>query len=66
LDGKALERDLTEDRLIVGPGYNRLLVGAVLEVWAQNWAGRIADIRTHGSRLSLARMGRGGGADRPG
>lgn len=66
LDGKALERDLAEDRLIVGPGYNRLLVGAVLEVWAQNWEGRIADIRPHGSRLSLVRMGSGGGAAWPG
>jgi asparagine synthase (glutamine-hydrolysing) len=45
LDGKALERDLAEDRLIVGPGYNRLLVGAVLEVWAQHWERRIAEVR---------------------
>ena len=66
LDGKALERDLAEDRLIVGPGYNRLLVGAVLEVWAQHWEGRIADIRSSGSRLRPARIRRGGGADRPG
>lgn len=45
LDRKALEVELTEARLIWSAGYNRLLVGAVLEVWAQRWQARIADIR---------------------
>lgn len=45
LDRKALEAELTEARLIWSPGYNRLLVGAVLEVWARRWQARIADIR---------------------
>lgn len=45
IDRKALEAELTEARLIWSPGYNRLLVGAVLEVWARGWQARIADIR---------------------
>lgn len=45
IDRKSLEVELTEARLIWSPGYNRLLVGAVLEVWARNWQARIADIR---------------------
>jgi asparagine synthase (glutamine-hydrolysing) len=45
IDRKALEVELTEARLIWSPGYNRLLVGAVLEVWVQGWQARIADIR---------------------
>ncbi|MFN3668448.1 MAG: asparagine synthase-related protein [Brevundimonas sp.] len=54
LDGKTLERDLREDRLIVGPGYNRLLVGAVLEVWAQHWEARIADVRRARAAAALS------------
>ena len=45
IDRKMLEAELTEARLIWSPGYNRLLVGGVLEVWAQSWQARIADIR---------------------
>jgi len=45
LDRKALEADLSEAALIASPSYNRLLVAAVLEVWAQSWQARIADIR---------------------
>lgn len=45
LDRKILETDLSEARLIASPSYNRLLVGAVLEIWAQRWQTRIADVR---------------------
>lgn len=45
LDPACLASDLTESGLIASASYNRLLVGAVLEVWAQTWEARIAAIR---------------------
>ena len=65
LDRKALEAELTEARLIRDGGYNRHLVAAVLEVWAQRWMARIADVRcarrgaepVKEGRVGIARIG---------
>ncbi len=51
VDGGALEAELAEAQLVWRTGYNRLLVAAVLEVWARSWQMRIADIRR--SQISL-------------